>query len=176
MITSFLDGSATAMAAAVARREVCSVELVDAVLARVEERNPEINAIVALRAEEARAEAAEADRAVAAGEAPGSLHGVPVTIKESIAVAGMPWTGGSRAFEGDVAPRDAPAVAGLRRAGAIPVGVTNTPELCLYYDSVNPLYGATRNPHDHARSAGGSSGGEAAGLAAGLVPSAWAAT
>jgi Asp-tRNA(Asn)/Glu-tRNA(Gln) amidotransferase A subunit family amidase len=164
-----LEDSATAMARAVAAREVSAVELADTILARVEARNPAINAIVALRADEARAEAAEADRAVASGDALGPLHGVPITVKESVAVAGMPWTGASRAFAGDVADRDATAVTGLRRAGAIPLGVTNTSELCLYYDSFNPLYGATRNPHDLERSAGGSSGGEAAALAAGLV-------
>jgi Asp-tRNA(Asn)/Glu-tRNA(Gln) amidotransferase A subunit family amidase len=166
---ALLDGSATAMAQAVAVREVSAVELADAALARIEARNPAINAIVALRADEARAEAAEADRAVGAGETLGPLHGVPITVKESVGVAGMPWTGASRAFAGDVAEREAPAVIGLRRAGAIPLGVTNTSELCMYYDSVNPLYGATRNPHDLERSAGGSSGGEAAALAAGLV-------
>jgi Asp-tRNA(Asn)/Glu-tRNA(Gln) amidotransferase A subunit family amidase len=164
-----LDGSATAMARAVAGREVSVLELMDAALARIEARNPAINAIVALRADEARAEAVDADRALAAGDALGPLHGVPITLKESVAVAGMPWTGASRAFAGDLAARDAPAVTGLRRAGAIPLGVTNTSELCLYYDSYNPLYGATRNPHDLECSAGGSSGGEAAALASGLV-------
>jgi Asp-tRNA(Asn)/Glu-tRNA(Gln) amidotransferase A subunit family amidase len=168
-VDALLDGSATAMAGAVAAREASAVELVEAALARVEARNPAINAIVALRADEALAEAAEADRAVAAGDVIGPLQGVPITVKESVAVAGMPWTGASRAFAGDVADRDAPAVTGLRRAGAIPLGVTNTSELCMYYDAVNPLYGATRNPHDLDRSAGGSSGGEAAAIAAGLV-------
>ena len=167
---ALLDGPAVSIARAVAAGDASPVELVDAALARIEERNPRINAVVAVRAEAAREEAAALERAARAGKALGPLAGVPITVKESVALAGMPWTGGSRAFEGDVARADAPAVAGLRRAGAIPVGVTNTSELCMYYDSYNPLYGATGNPHDTSRSAGGSSGGEAASLAAGIVP------
>jgi Asp-tRNA(Asn)/Glu-tRNA(Gln) amidotransferase A subunit family amidase len=168
-VDALLDGSAVSMARAVAAGDASPVELVDAALARIDERNPPINAVVAGRTEAAREEAAALERAIRAGEAPGPLAGVPITVKEAVALEGMPWTGGSRAFAGDIARADAPAVAGLRRAGAIPVGVTNTSELCMYYDSYNPLYGATRNPHDLELSAGGSSGGEAAALAAGLV-------
>ena len=170
VVDALLDGPAVSIARAVAAGDASPVELVDAALARIEERNPRINAVVAVRAATAREEAAAVERAAGAGEALGPLAGVPITVKESVALEGMPWTGGSRAFEGDVARADAPAVAGLRRAGAIPVGVTNTSELCMYYDSYNPLYGATGNPHDTSRSAGGSSGGEAASLAAGIVP------
>ena len=151
------------------RREAGPVELVDAALKRLEDRNPAINAVVARRDDAARAEARQLERALAAGAEPGPLAGVPITVKEAVAVEGMPWTGGCRIFDGDLAERDADAVAGLRRAGAIPIGVTNLSELCADYDSINPVYGATRNPHDTERSAGGSSGGQAAALAAGIV-------
>ncbi len=119
---------------------------------------------------QARIEAAAADAAVAEGGDLPPLLGVPVTIKEAIACQGMPWTSGSRLLAGQVADHDAPAVAGLRRAGAIVLGVTNTPEFCCYYDTDNLVYGRTCNPHDAARTPGGSSGGESAAISAGLSP------
>ncbi len=95
---------------------------------------------------------------------------MPVTIKEAIAVAGLPWTNGSRLTADVVADRDAPAVRRLRQAGAIVIGKTNVPEFCAWYDTDNDVYGRTWNPHDHERTPGGSSGGESAALAARMSP------
>lgn len=162
------DRSAVDLAAAIRGRELSPVEVVDAFLERIDERNPELNAIVVLRAEEARAEAREAERIVAAGEPLPALHGVPVTVKEAIEVAGLPWTNGSLLTADAVGIRDAPCVANLRSAGVIVLGKTNVPEFCCYYDTDCPVYGRTANPHDTAHTSGGSSGGESAALAAGL--------
>jgi len=152
------------------RREVGPVEVVEAFLARIDEFDPLVNAVVVRRREEARREARAAEAALLAGGDVGALHGVPITVKEAIAVEGMPWTSGSRLREGIVAERDAGAVRRLRRAGAIVIGMTNVPEFCFWYDTDNDLYGRTRNPHGPARSPGGSSGGEAAALALRLAP------
>lgn len=162
--------SARALAAAVRAGELSAVEVLDAHAARIEQLNPALNAIVAPRLDDARRDAVAADRAIAAGEDTGALHGVPFTVKEAIAAAGMPWTAGSRLRAGEVATADAPAVARLRRAGAILLGVTNVPEFCMYYDSDCDVYGRTVNPHDASRTSGGSSGGESAALAARLTP------
>jgi Asp-tRNA(Asn)/Glu-tRNA(Gln) amidotransferase A subunit family amidase len=161
---------ATAIAAAIRRREISAAETLERHIARIEQRNPQLNAIVAERFDDARAEAAEADRLVAGGRPVGPLHGVPVTIKEAVACQGMPFTSGSKLLAGQVAPDDAPAVAALRRAGVIVLGVTNTPEFCCFYDTDNLLYGRTLNPHDAERTPGGSSGGESAAIAAGMSP------
>jgi Asp-tRNA(Asn)/Glu-tRNA(Gln) amidotransferase A subunit family amidase len=169
-VSDLVKRSATWMAEAIRRREVSCVELVDAHAARFEERNGEINAIVLPRLEEARAEALVADAALARGDAPGSLHGVPFTTKEVIAVEGMPATNGSLLLPGTVSDADAVPIQRMRRAGAILIGKTNVPEFSAYWDTVNLVYGATRNPHDGTRSAGGSSGGEGAAIAAGLSP------
>ena len=159
-----LKASAGRMAQAVRAGQVSPAELVAAQIARIEVLNPSLNAIVVPRFEEALAEAR------GAGRAGGPLHGVPFTVKESIPVAGLPCTAGSELFAGNVPDRDAVVVERLREAGAILVGKTNVSELLAHPDSVNPLYGATRNPHDPSRTAGGSSGGEAAALAARLSP------
>jgi fatty acid amide hydrolase 2 len=132
-----------------------------------------LNAVVHGLQDEARGAAAEADRRVAAAEDPDALPpllGVPVTIKESIHVAGAPNTAGALPRRGLRAAEDAPVVARLRAAGAIPIGLTNTSELCMWIETDNPVYGRTRNPYDPARSAGGSSGGEGAAIGAGIVP------
>jgi Asp-tRNA(Asn)/Glu-tRNA(Gln) amidotransferase A subunit family amidase len=162
------DRSALDLAAAIRSGELSPVEVVDAFLERIDERNPELNAIVVLRADEARAEAREAERAVAAGAPLPALHGVPVTVKEAIEVAGLPWTNGSLLTADAIGVRDAPCVANLRAAGAIVLGKTNVPEFCCYYDTDCLVYGRTANPHDTAHTSGGSSGGESAALAAGL--------
>jgi len=169
-VSELAKASATWMAEAVRARTVSALELVDACAARIERRNPEVNALVALRLEEARAEAARADAALARGEPVGVLHGVPFTVKEAIAVAGMPATNGSLLLAGRVAAHDAEVVRRMRAAGAILLGKTNLAELSAFWDSVNLVYGATRNPHDPTRSAGGSSGGEAAAVAAAMSP------
>jgi aspartyl-tRNA(Asn)/glutamyl-tRNA(Gln) amidotransferase subunit A len=161
---------ATWMARAVRDGTIGAVELLDAHAARIEARNPAVNAIVVPRLEAARAEAEAADAARARGDPLGPLHGVPFTVKEVVAVAGLPWTNGSRLFAQRVAQADAEPVRRMRRAGAILLGTTNLSEFCALWDSVNHVYGATANPHDATRSAGGSSGGEAAALAAALTP------
>ncbi|MGE5636596.1 MAG: amidase [Nocardioidaceae bacterium] len=158
------------MARAVRDGEISAVELVDAHVDRIQERNPAVNAIVVPRLEAARAEAREADAARSRGEPLGSLHGVPFTVKELLAVAGMPATNGSRLSSGRIATEDGELVRRVRRAGGILLGKTNLSELSAFWDSVNRVYGSTCNPHDLTRTAGGSSGGEAAALAAAMTP------
>jgi Asp-tRNA(Asn)/Glu-tRNA(Gln) amidotransferase A subunit family amidase len=170
MSEELVKASATWMAQAIRRREVSAVELFDAHAARIAERDPRINALVFPRLREARAEAVEADAALARGDHLGPLHGVPFTAKEAIAVAGMPAPNGSRLFADNVSEADAVPIRRLRDAGAIVLGKTNVPEFCSHWDTYNELFGATVNPHDPTRSAGGSSGGEAAALASAMTP------
>jgi len=132
--------------------------------------NPVLNAVVRERFEEARVEARRADARRARGEELPPLHGVPCTIKEAFALTGMPNTSGLLARKGFLATEDAAAVGRLRAAGAIPLGVTNVSELCMWLESNNRVYGRTNNPYDPARIAGGSSGGEGAIVAAGASP------
>jgi Asp-tRNA(Asn)/Glu-tRNA(Gln) amidotransferase A subunit family amidase len=152
----------------VARREVSPVEVVDAHLERIEALNPELNAFVFVDADGARAAARAAERAVARGEPLGPLHGVPLSIKSSISVAGMPWETGSPLRRGLRGERDATLVRRAREAGAIVLGVTNVAESLMAWETDNALYGRTNNPWDSGRTAGGSSGGESAAIAAGL--------
>jgi amidase len=160
----FDEGDATAIAIAVAKGEVSAREVVDFALARIDERNPSINAIVARRDDAARAE-------VDAGLPAGPLTGVPVVVKDlGATVAGMPATGGSRLFADVVATEDSEMVARYRRAGAVVVGLTNTPELGRNGSTEPLLFGPARNPHLLTHSTGGSSGGTAAAVAAGIVP------
>ena len=162
--------SASELAAIIARKEVSSREVVEAHLARIAAINPKLNAIVRVLAEEARKGADEADRKIASGEALGPLHGVPFTIKENIDQAGAPTTWGLPAFAQAVVPLDAPVVERMRRAGAVPIGRTNLPDMALRVHTASSLHGVTRNPWHPARTAGGSSGGEAAALATGMSP------
>jgi len=154
------------MAALVREGALSPVELVDAHLRQIAARNPAINAFVAVRAEEARHEARAAETAMKRGEPLGLLHGVPITVKDSFYVAGMPTQAGSRLRDSAPATEDAPAVARLRRAGAIVLGKTNTPEMLANFETDNFLTGRTNNPWDLERTPGGSSGGEAAAIAA----------
>jgi len=158
---------ATSMAEEIRRKQVSPVELVEAHLARIEHVNPKLNAFVQVEAEGARREARAAEGAVMRGESLGPLHGVPVTVKSSIEVAGLRCEAGTRLRAGVVASGDAPLVTRLRRAGAVVLGTTNTPELLMAWETDNLLYGRTNNPWDLARTPGGSSGGEAAALASG---------
>jgi amidase len=143
---------------------------VDAHLARITEVNGSVNAVTRDLAETARAAAAAVDRAIAAGEATGPLAGVPFTVKDSIDVAGSPTTWGSAALAGQVAAQDAPAVARLREAGAIPLARTNMPDFAFRWHTESGIAGHTLNPWDPARTPGGSSGGEAVALATGMTP------
>ncbi len=169
-MTELVKRSAAWMARAVGAREVSAAELLEAHAERIGARNPEINAIVVSRLDRAREDANAADLAVVRGDRLGALHGVPFTAKEVIAVAGLPCTNGSLLLAGRVAARDAEVIRRMRAAGAILVGKTNLSEFSAFWDSVNRVYGTTRNPHDLARSVGGSSGGEAAALAAAMTP------
>lgn len=158
------------LARAIRERRVSSREVVEAHLARIESVNGEVNAITAVLRHEALAAADAADRKIAAGDRVGSLHGVPFTVKENIDVAGSATTQGVNALAGALPDLDAPQVAGLREAGAIPIGRTNMPDFALRWHTDNALHGATRNPWDPARTPGGSSGGEAVALATGMTP------
>ncbi|XP_037502056.2 fatty-acid amide hydrolase 2-A-like, partial [Rhipicephalus sanguineus] len=165
--------SATSLAADIRNGKVKSVDLVSAYIRRIREVQPIINAVVEERFEEALKDAEEVDRLVASGTMSASqmtkekpLLGLPFTSKNSIAIRGMRHDAGSLYWHGRRAEEDAPSVASLRRAGAIPLALTNVPELCMWGESHNLVDGCTRNPHDTRRSPGGSSGGEGSLLAA----------
>jgi len=165
-----LFASASRQAAAIRAREISSEELVKACIARIEAVNPALNAVVQLPAEAALAHAREADAALARGETPGPLHGMPFTLKDSIESAGVICTGGTEGRASFVPAEDATVVKRLREAGAILLGKTNCPELGWAWEADNLIYGRTNNPYDPSLSSGGSSGGEAAIIAAGGSP------
>ncbi|MPY57581.1 amidase [Streptomyces spongiae] len=162
--------TATDLAAAIRRREVSAREVVTAHLERIERVNPAVNAIVSLVADRALEQAAEADELLASGADTGPLHGLPVAHKDLHDTAGIRTTFGSPVFADRVPDRDHLVVQRLRGAGAITLGKTNVPELGMGSHTVNPVFGATRNPYDLSRSAGGSSGGAGAALACGMQP------
>jgi amidase len=158
------------MAAAVRRREISARELLDLHLARIAERNPQLNAIVSLDEERARQGANEADEALANGEPLGPLHGLPFAFKDTHAVAGWRTTFGSPLFKDFVPDRDELIVERVRQAGVVVIGKTNVPEFAAGSHTFNTVFGTTLNPVDPSRSAGGSSGGAACALASGMVP------
>jgi Asp-tRNA(Asn)/Glu-tRNA(Gln) amidotransferase A subunit family amidase len=160
-------GTIAEIAAGIREKKFSPVEVVDAHLERAAALQPKLNAFVHLDAEGARTQARAAEAALMRGEEVGPLHGVPVTIKSCIDVAGWPAPAGSLLRKDYVAQQDAPLVSRLRAAGAIVLGNTNTPEYLMAYETDNSLSGKTSNPWDLARSAGGSSGGEAAAIASG---------
>jgi|CZKY01.1.fsa_nt_gi amidase len=160
--------SAREIAAQIRRKAVSPVEVARAHLDRIERLNPKLNAFVDYKPEAVLAQARDAEKAMQRGGDLGPLHGVPVSIKSSIDVAGHLCEAGTRLRAGHIAAEDAPLVARLRAAGAVILGVTNTPELLMAWETDNLLYGRTNNPWDLNRTAGGSSGGEAAAIAAGL--------
>ena len=155
------------MAELIQNRKLSPVELVQAHLDRIERVNPKINAYVQLDTERALTAARDAEHAIMRNESVGPLHGVPISIKSSIEVAGMRCEAGTKLRAGYVARGDAPLVSRLRKAGAIILGVTNTPELLMAWETDNLLYGRTNNPWDLSRTPGGSSGGESAAIASG---------
>lgn len=161
---------ATDIAARIRRGEVSPVAVVDEFLDRITTIDDTIHSYVTLREHDARDEAHEAERAVERGTPLGPLHGVPVAIKDLTAVKDVRCTFGSTAFADHVPSEDAVSVARLREAGAIVLGKTNTPEFGRKTNTTNHVFGATGNPWDPARTAGGSSGGSAAAVAAGLAP------
>ena len=158
---------ATELAARLARGDFTAVDAVDAHIARIEEMNPALNAIVVERFDAARAEARAADERYRRGEPLGPLHGLPVTVKESIDLAGTPSTFGLASRRALLVERDAACVARLRAAGAIVLGKTNVSQCLLYQEADNPVWGRTNHPERPERTCGGSSGGEAAILATG---------
>lgn len=159
--------SAVAMAEKIRLRQLSPVELIEAHLARIEQLNSRLNAYVHVDAEGGRRQALAAQEAVARAANLGPLHGVPLSIKASIDVAGLRCETGTRLRAGNVAAQDAPLVSRLRQAGAIILGVTNTPEMLMAWETDNLLYGRSNNPWDLARTPGGSSGGESAAIASG---------
>ena len=161
--------SATEIARLIRERKVGALEVLEHFLARVAKYNPELNAIIWLDADRARARAKAADAALARGEVWGPLHGVPMTIKESYNVAGSPTTWGDPKHKNNVSATNALAVDRLECAGAVLFGKTNVPLLLADNQSYNAIYGTTNNPWDMSRTPGGSSGGSAAALAAGLT-------
>ena len=160
--------SAVSMAERISRKQLSSIELLQSHLSRIKELNTKLNAFVQVDADGAGRQAQHADEAVRNGEELGPLHGVPISIKGSIEVAGLRCESGSKLRQGLIATRDAPLVSRLRRAGAIILGVTNSPELLMAWETDNVLYGRTNSPWDLEHTPGGSSGGEAAAIAAGM--------
>jgi amidase len=150
-------------------RTIGSRELLELYLSRIDRLNPSLNAVVTLGAEAARRRADEADGAASRGDWWGPLHGVPITVKDAIATAGLRTTGGATELADHVPATDATVVARLRAAGAIVFGKTNLPKWSLDYQTGNDLFGVTHNPWDLTRTPGGSSGGAGAAVAAGLT-------
>jgi amidase len=162
--------SAAALAKAIRAKQVSSEEVVNAYLKRMRAVNPKLNAVVQETADTARQQARAADDAVARGDLIGPLHGVPMTIKDTLNTAGVISTAGTQGRAAFVPEEDATAVARMRSAGTILLGKTNVPELALAPETDNLVYGRTNNPYDLSRSPGGSSGGEASIIAAGGSP------
>jgi amidase len=160
---------ATELASLIRAKAVSPVEVLRAHLDAIERLNPKINAICTLTAESAMAAAKRAEQAVMAGEATGLLHGLPIGIKDLTLTAGIRTTFGSPLHADNVPTEDAAVVKRVKQAGAIVVGKTNTPEFGAGANTVNRLFGATRNPWDLALSVGGSTGGGAAALASGML-------
>ncbi|HEX4447769.1 MAG TPA: amidase, partial [Polyangiaceae bacterium] len=169
-----LARSAVSLAASIRAGAITSEEVVRMHVDRASRTHERIHAVVSDRYELALAEARACDRRLRGGEGGASslppLFGVPCSIKECFALQGMPQSSGLVSRRSFRAPADAPAVARLREAGAIPIGVTNTSELCMWMESNNRLYGRTSNPYDPSRIVGGSSGGEGAIVAVGAAP------
>ena len=161
--------SAVEQAAGIRNRKFTAMNLVESALKRVALRNAELNAIVDLTSEQALEAADRADMAVSKGEAKGSLHGVPVTVKVNVDTKGRATTNGMTVFKDLVAPDNSPIVQNLLNAGAIIIGRTNTPEMSMRLTTTNPLHGLTRNPWNPEKSPGGSSGGAASAAAAGFA-------
>jgi aspartyl-tRNA(Asn)/glutamyl-tRNA(Gln) amidotransferase subunit A len=150
-------------------REVTALELTDACLRRIEDLQPTLNAFIRVMTDEARRDAAAADRELADGRDRGALHGVPVAVKDIIDVSGIPTTAASRVREGHQAATDAPVIKSLRNAGAVIIGKTNLDEFAFGTTSEHSAFGPVRHPLDPTRSPGGSSGGSAVAVAAGMA-------
>lgn len=160
---------ATTLASKIKAREISSAELLAHYISRMEKYNPDINAIIVTQLDKARERAEGADAALARGEDWGPLHGVPMTVKESYDLAGLPTTWGNPDLKNNIADSDAVACSRLMEAGAVIFGKTNVPISLADFQSYNEIYGTTNNPHNLERGPGGSSGGSAAALAAGMT-------
>ena len=163
------EHSLVELAALIRRGKASPVAVMEAHLARIQELNPSLRALVMV-SPQALEQAQKAEAALASNQSLGPLHGVPLTVKDTIDTAGLRTASGSRVLKRYVPQEDAPAVARLRAAGASILGKTNVSELAVAYDAENPVFGRTNNPHDLARTPGGSSGGEAAAISACLAP------
>ena len=168
-MTDLAFRSATELAASIRDKEVSSRELLDEFLDRIKLHDPQINAVVTLDEDRARAAADDADAKLAAGEAIGPLHGLPVTIKDALETEGLRSTGGAHEMMDHIPATDAQVVEQLKEAGAIVFGKTNLPRWSGDAQSYNDMFGVTNNPWDLTRTPGGSSGGAAAAVAAGMT-------
>jgi len=169
-MTELVFRSAASLAAAIRNREISSRELIDAHLDHIASTNPPLNAVVLVMAEQARAEAVAADEALAKGDMKGPFHGVPMSVKDAWEVAGVPSTGGTLGRKKFIPEHDATVIARMRAAGAIPIAMTNLPELSFAFESDNLVHGRTNNPYNAARTCGGSGGGGGAAIASGMSP------
>src|SRR5579872_293950 len=158
------------LAALIRERKISPLELLDSQLSAIERFNPKLNAIVTLAADQAREAARAAEQVVMRGEKIGALHGIPIGVKDVTPTAGIRTTYGSPLFKDNVPTEDAEVVSRLKAAGAIVLAKTNTPEFAAGANTVNPVFGATRNPWNPALSPAGSSGGSAAAVASGMLP------
>jgi AtzE family amidohydrolase len=165
------DRDALALAGAVKQTDLSACAPLEATLADIAARDPALNCFTAVTADRARSQAQAIDRAIAAGQNPGSLAGVPFAVKNLFDIQGLTTLAGSKINAAHPpAERDATAIARLEQAGAVLVGALNMDEYAYGFVTINAHYGTTPNPHDPDRMAGGSSGGSAAAVAAGLVP------
>jgi len=162
--------SATVLGALLAKKKLSARELLDAHLKQIERVNPKVNAIVTLVADQAQAKAKLCDEAAARGRFLGPLHGLPVAHKDLQDTKGIRTTYGSPLFKDNVPSADTLLIHRIREAGAVTLGKTNTPEFGAGSQTFNPVFGATKNPHDLTKTCGGSSGGAAVALACGMVP------
>jgi aspartyl-tRNA(Asn)/glutamyl-tRNA(Gln) amidotransferase subunit A len=169
-MTDLAFASAAELASMIRNREISPVEVMQATLSRIEQSQPILNSFITVAAEPAMEAATAAEAAVMHGAALGPLHGVPVAVKDLVPTAGIRTTSGSLIFKDHVPSADAEVVTRLKRAGAIVVGKTTTPEFGQQCLTEAPLFGSTRNAWAADRSSGGSSGGSAVAVAAGLVP------
>jgi Asp-tRNA(Asn)/Glu-tRNA(Gln) amidotransferase A subunit family amidase len=168
-MTELISQSLVKLAELIRTRASSPVEVMEAHLRRIDEINPGLNAVVTL-ASDALAKAKEAEAALMRGESTGPLHGIPLTIKDTIETKGIRSTSGSLLRADFIPQADATAVARLKCAGAIIFGKTNAAEMAMDYTADNRVFGRTNNPHDHQRTPGGSSGGEAAAIATCMTP------
>ena len=161
--------SATQLLEDIQGRRISCADLLEAFIEKIEQKNPDINAVVATNFEAARNRVQAADKALKRGDNWGPLHGLPMTIKDCFEVAGMPCTAGLPLLKDYVPEQNADAVQSLVDAGAVVMGKTNVPMGGMDFQSYNDVYGQTNNPWDVSRTPGGSSGGAAAAVAAGMT-------